>query len=953
MVVGAECLTKGAGAQAPDPHLVFRTLRTPHFEITYHEPLGAMAQRLARLAERANSLVGKELGFAASQTTYVLLTDDTDDANGVAEVIPHNQIHLFAAAPDDLSSIGDYDDWTATLVTHEYTHILHLDQIGGIPAVINMLFGKTLAPNSLQPQWFIEGIAVYEESQQTSGGRGRSTLFDMLLRMDALDDRLLSLAQISNNPVRWPHGDIRYLYGSRFVEFIAHHYGNAALHTLGHDYGRQAIPYGLNRVARRATGFTFVELYEQFRQEMMQRYGAQRDAVLAAGLVSGRTIARHADVSRTPRFLQDGRLAYFADDGHSPGQIRTLDGDTLTRTSGESVFSPEPDGKGLVYSQPAPYRDIYFFHDLFRLDLANGESERLTVGMRASQPDVAPDGRQVAFVTQKSGTSHLEIARLDDVPGTRRTLLRSRPFDQVFTPRFSPDGTRIAVSAWRRGGYRDILLVDVRTGVVRELTHDRATDTGPSWSPDGRRVYFSSDRTGIANIYAFELSSGLVFQVTNVLGGAYQPSLSRDGRRLVYVDYQGAGFGVCELLLPEVVDRPAAVFADRREAIGESSDVKPIPSEPYSPFPTLLPHNYRLDLSPGPFGQALSVNVSGADLAYFHSYALRVTLAPENPTQPEASLYYQYNRIPLQPSLQLYRRISARQDLNVGGKPRTWIADAIGGGLGLSYVFQSIRRSQSLDFSYSLAYLDKAQPFGGKLDPNDPPPRLPELGFLPSAGFGYRYSDVTRESYDISPSGGRTLTFHIDFTDPIMGRDLHTVSARWESRQFFRLPWLTHHVFGLRYAGGLAAGDPGRGGSFSLGGFPTDAGLPSLYDLVVFGSIPSLDGTALRGYPAGFRGGPQFHQLQLEYRFPLFDPEWGVYTLPLYLRRLFATVFADAGNAFFSSPKLKEFLVGAGAELFAQFVIGYRLTFTLRVGLARGLTSGGETQFYVHLGSPF
>jgi hypothetical protein len=953
VVVGAECLTKGAGAQAPDPHLVFRTLRTQHFEITYHEPLGAMAQRLATLAERANSLVGKQLGFAPSQTTYVLLTDDSDDANGVAEVIPHNQIHLFAAAPDDLSSIGDYDDWVATLVTHEYTHILHLDQIGGIPAVINTLFGKTVSPNSLQPQWFIEGIAVYEESAQTSGGRIRSTLFDMFLRMDALDGRLPSLAQISNNPLRWPHGDIRYLYGSRFVDFIGRHYGDAALHTLGRDYGRQIVPYGLNRVARRATGYSFVELYEQFRHEAIERYAAQREAVSATGLVTGRTLARHADLARTPRFLQDGRLAYYADDGRLPGAIRTLDGQTLTRTSGEAIFSAEPDGKGLVYSQSAPYRDIYSFHDLFRLDLASGDSERLTVGMRASQPDVAPNGRAVAFVTQKSGTSHLEIASLDDVPGTRRTLLRSRPYDQVFTPRFSPDGSQIAISAWRRGGYRDILLVDAQSGAVRELTHDRASDTGPTWSPDSAKVFFSSDRTGIANIYAFDLSSGLIQQVTNVLGGAYQPSVSRDGRRLVYVDYQSTGFGICELLLPATLDRAAPDFADLRPQSLDVPDAKPLPSEPYDPLPTLWPHSYRLDLAPGPFGQEISVNVSGADLAYFHNYALHVTFAPENISQPEASVYYQYNRTPLQPSLQLYRRISTRQDLNVGGKPRPWSADAVGGGLGLSYLFQSIRRTQSLDFSYSLAYLDKAKPFGGKLDPNDPAPRLPELGFIPSAGFGYRYSDVTREAYDISPTGGRTLTFHLDVTDPIMGRDLHTVSARWELRQYFRVPWLAHHALGLRYAGGLAAGDPGHAGSFSVGGFPKDAGLPSLYDVVVFGSIPSLDGTALRGYEQGFRAGPQFHQVQLEYRFPLFDPEWGIYTLPFYVRRVWATVFSDAGNAFAGTPQLKEFLVGSGAELFVQLVLGYRLTFNLRMGVARGFTSGGETQFYLHLGSPF
>jgi WD40-like Beta Propeller Repeat len=953
VVVWAAGLTKSAGAQAPDPRLVFHTLRSEHFEIVYHDPLGPMAQRLAMLAERAHQRVSKALGFLPSQDTRILLTDDSDDANGLADVIPRNQIHLFAAAPDDLSSIGDYDDWLATLVTHEYTHILHLDQIGGIPGLLNAVLGKTVAPNALQPQWFIEGLAVYEESAQTAGGRMRSSIFDMELRMDALDDALPTLAQISNNPVRWPHGDLRYLYGSRFVSFIAEHFGDEALTRIGHAYGRDIFPYGLNRVAQRATGFTFVALYDQFRAQVKQRYAEQRAAVLAAGVVAGRTIARHADVTRTPRFLPDGRLAYYADDGRFPASIRTLDGETLTRASGEAVFSPDPFGQHVVYSQPAPHRDIYLYHDLFSLDLSSGESERLTLGLRASQPDVSPDGREVAFVTQQSGASQLELARLDDIAGTRRVLFRGRTYDQVFTPRFSPDGKQLAVSAWRAGGHRDIWLIDAVSGSARELTHDRAIDSGPTWSPDGQRVYFSSDRTGIANIFAFELTTGLTYQVTNVLGGAFQPVVSPDGKRLVYVDYARTGFGLCELTLADHAPWSAPANLDLRPSPTNLDDPAPLPVHDYQPLDTLLPQSYRLDLTPGALGEELFVEVAGNDIANFHSYSLRVGLPLTQPDKPEASLYYAYNRMPLRPAMQLYRHLSTRDDLSVAGQTRRWAADAIGGSVGLSYVFQSIRRSQSLELDYSLAHIDKARPFGGRLDPTDPPPRLPQLGFMPSVGFGYRYSDLTSEAYDISNSGGRTLTFHLDVTDPIMGRSVHTVAARWEVRQFLKTPWQAQHIVALRYAGGLAAGDTSDATTFSLGGFPKNASFPSLYDLIVFGSVPSLDGTALRGYPEGFRSGRQFHQVQLEYRLPLLDPEWGVYTLPLYLRRLWASVFADAGGAFYGRPKPSDLLVGSGAELFAQLVVSYRVTLDLRLGFARGWSAGGETQGYFHIGTPF
>jgi hypothetical protein len=942
----------GAHAQAPDPRLRWHTLRTEHFEITFHEPLAPLAQRLANAAERATSSLTAALGYRASQRTLILLTDETDDANGSAGVIPRNEIRLFASAPDDLSTIGDYDDWISTLVTHEHTHILHLDQIGGLPALVNAILGKTAAPNAVQPRWFIEGLAVFEESARTSAGRERSSIVDMVLRMDALSGRLMTLAQISNDPVRWPHGDIPYVYGSRFIGFIAERYGAEALSRIGRDYGRQAIPFGLNRIAKRATGFTFVELYEQFRQALTAHYAEQRARIEAVGVVEGSELARHADLTRSPRYLRDGRLAYYAQDGRSSGRIRTPDGTLLTRTAGEAALSPHPDGKSIIYSQYAPYRDIYSLHDLFRLDLDSGDSERLSHGLRASQPDVSPGGRDVVFVTQANGSSQLEEGRLDDVDATHHVVFRSRPFEQVFTPRYSPDGKQIAWSAWRTGGYRDILLLDRDSGSVRELTHDRAQDSGPTWSPDGARVYFSSDRSGVANVYAYELGTGLTYQITNVVGGAYQPAVSPDGKTLAYVSYTDLGFGLRTLALARVPVRLAEPFADTRPTPAAPPVDQALPVHPYNPLPTLPPHNYQLEVRDGALGTELSVSVGGADIAGFHHYALQTAVSIDS-GDPSVSLSYSYGRSPLYPSLRIFRELSARYDLGIAGKPRRWIEDGIGGSVALSYAFPSVLKSQNLDFDYTLTHVGKARPFGGAIDPNDPPPTLPELGFMPSAGLGYRYSDVTREAYDVSPSGGRNLALRVGVTDPIMGRDLHTVSVRWALRQFIAMPWAALHVLAIRYAGGESGGDPGRAGVFSIGGFPQNSPFISLYDFAVFGAIPNISGDALRGYPQGFRSGTQFHQLQVEYRFPLFAPELGVYTLPAYLRRLYADVFTDVGDATSGRLELSHFLVGSGAELFTQIEITYRVIVTIRLGIAHGFGDGGLTQYYFHLGTPF
>src|SRR5690606_7824020 len=129
-------------------------------------------------------------------------------------------------------------------------------------------------PNGVQPGWFVEGLATLEETDRTSGGRLRSSFFDMYLRMHFLLGRELALDDISNDVLVWPHGNIRYLYGAYFLKYIADHYGRDALTAISHAYGRQPVSFAVNRVARRATGRTFVELYDEFLAERRRHYAA-------------------------------------------------------------------------------------------------------------------------------------------------------------------------------------------------------------------------------------------------------------------------------------------------------------------------------------------------------------------------------------------------------------------------------------------------------------------------------------------------------------------------------------------------------------------------------------------------------------------------------------------------------------------------------------------------------
>src|SRR5690242_11303094 len=124
----------GAWAQAAwagDPALDWYTIESPHFVIHYYAPNHDAAVRVARVAEHAHDLLVPVMEWEPEQRTHIVLTDDTDSENGSATVLPYNVVTLFLTAPDPTSSLADYDDYLGILITHEYTHILHMENIHG------------------------------------------------------------------------------------------------------------------------------------------------------------------------------------------------------------------------------------------------------------------------------------------------------------------------------------------------------------------------------------------------------------------------------------------------------------------------------------------------------------------------------------------------------------------------------------------------------------------------------------------------------------------------------------------------------------------------------------------------------------------------------------------------------------------------------------------------------
>jgi hypothetical protein len=936
LVLLAAALPSSPGAQPYDPSFRWRTLETPHFRIHFHDGEELIVQQVAREAERAHALLAPRLEYAPRRTEIVL-SDDVDDANGSATPVPYNIVRLYAVPPSSGSELQDYRSWLRQLIQHEYTHILHLDHIGGIPRFVNAVFGKVWPPNGFQASFFLEGVAVVNESEGDPGaGRNASAMFDMEARALALDGPFPRLDEVANQFLQWPVGQVPYLLGGRFMGFLQARYGPRAVAGYIADEGSVVWPYAPSGAGRRWFGDKeFPELWDEYAAWERAYAEGRRAWVHTRPVTAATPLTRRGGDLHFPRFSPDGSFVLYRDRGldERAGLRRVaLDGRDLGRVTAVdangalAVASP---GEAVVAIGEV-FHEYRVYDDLYRVDLASGARRPLTRGARASDPDVGRDGTLV--YVRHAGGGTMALLRQREGGGEPEVLYAHRGAE-VFRPRVAPDG-RVAFEL-HEGGRRDIAVW--RDGQVERVTDDDALDTAPAWTPDGRFLLFASDRGGVFNLYAWESATGRIRQVTNVELGAYEPDVSPDGRTIVFVTYSRAGFDLATLPLDEATwleplpSRPAPPLATWPTA-AEAHLPDPIPSHPYSPWSTVAPTFWLPLVSADAAGPIYGALTGGVDVLVHHAWAAEGWWSPKA-DRPGYRLAYQGGWS--WPALDFSSGLTVT---DAAGPPdrleQAWnYAD-----VGATFTFTRLDHAVALRLGWSgtgYRSLEAQAP----LSPASEPFRFRD-GFLSEATFLARYTDARRFTRSISPEEGRTLTLTLGASDREIGSDYHLLRARANATQYLRVPGTRHVVLVLNAGGGVADGTIGDHPPFELGG----ATAPD--PLALLPGTATAPSSQLRGYPVGALGGTGFVAGNLELRLPLFAPTYGRSTWPIFLRRVHGALFLDGGDAFDLRGQLplaghalaaEELRFSAGAEVRLELVLAYYLRTDLRIGVARPL----------------
>ncbi len=503
-------------------HFDFKVLQTEHFDIYYYDREADVVNDVGRMAERWYARLSKTFNHTFGKKPIVLYANAADfqQTTTTPEIIGQGTGGFTDPFMNRvvLPLTGDYAE-NDHVLGHEMVHVFQFD------IAASLTNNRSRFRLEQMPLWLVEGMAEYFS-------KGRiDPLTAMWIRDATIHNRLPDIRRLTRDPRYFP-----YRYGQALLAYIGARFGDDAVVR----YFMSAGQVGVEESVERATGVTAKQLFADWAESSRELYNPvieDRPTTLGAPLLGRKTT--RGDLNLAPALSPDGKYVAFLStrelftidlflaDAHTGQIIRRLVSsdrdphfDSISFIESAGVWSP--DSKRLAFVVFAK-GDNYL--GIIDTDTRRVENIRVPGLDAINTLSWSSDGHTIALSGQKTGVTDLFLYDLETK--NVRQLTNDKYAD--IQPAFSPDGRTIAFVTDRgmatdldKLSYSDmrIATIDISTGAVHELPlFDRAKHINPQWSPDGGSIYFIANPEGVPDIYRYTLAENRIQRITHVQTG--------------------------------------------------------------------------------------------------------------------------------------------------------------------------------------------------------------------------------------------------------------------------------------------------------------------------------------------------------------------------------------------------------------------------------------------------
>ena len=415
-----------------------KQLETDHFKIHFYSDTEILAREAAGIMEYVYPHITDLYQYEPKEKTHLIFTDTEDVANGVAYYYDNKMV--IWASPLDIALRGSHK-WLENVLTHEFTHIISIQKAmkagTAVPGAYlqwigyedethkNVLYGypNTIVsyaiPGALVPPWLAEGTAqfMYHNANWDNWDSHR----DMIQRDRALNDNLQTFAEMNTFGKCGIGNESVYNGGYAFVNYIAEKFGADALRELMVELSNP-FQFSINNIIEEVTGISGKELYNQFANELTEKYNNHID-IINANEDNIKLLEDNGTTNLYPKWSSNNsKIAYISNkenDYFSQTDLYIYDINTQEEEKiANSIHSAPTWGKNdsiIYYSKKPKMRNSkgYRYYDIFSYDFISEKEKRLTKFARAVSPVYIEKKNSIAYIAMDSGKQSIFLYSID------------------------------------------------------------------------------------------------------------------------------------------------------------------------------------------------------------------------------------------------------------------------------------------------------------------------------------------------------------------------------------------------------------------------------------------------------------------------------------------------------------------------------------------------------------